>query len=260
MSKQQTSDVSGPVAIKIVAAFMTMTMRVVDRDPHLPGLAVCSGYSGLGKTYASIFAQNKTDAVRVEVGDSWTRRTLLHAILKECGQPVRTRTPIADLAMAAIAALGDNPRRPLIVDEADRLVDRGMIELVRELHESAQCPVILIGEERLPHKLLAFERVHNRVLDWMQAQPCDLDDTRTLAKAFCPHVSIDEALLDHIRAQSDGRARRIVVNLSRVKEFARNRNKDQLTLDLWGATPLFTGQPPQPRQVDLYKKPAKVAA
>lgn len=248
----------GPVAIKNVAAFMAMAVRLIERDPHLPGIGVCHAPSGYGKTYASIFAQNKTGAVRVEVGDSWTRRTLLQQILRELGEPVKTRMAIADLAERAIAALGDDPRRPLIVDEADRLVDRGMIEIVRELHEHSSAPVILIGEEKLPTKLLAHERVHNRVLDWFPAQPCDLDDTRELAKAFAPRVAIDDALLEHIRQNSGGRARRIVVNLARVVEFAGNKSARQLTLALWGATPLYTGEPPAARHVEPYRR-AKAA-
>ncbi|MBC7580320.1 MAG: ATP-binding protein [Tardiphaga sp.] len=243
----------GPVALKNVAAFMVMTQRLVDRPPHLPGFGVCHAPSGYGKTYASIYAQNKTKAVRVEVGDSWTRRTLLRAILREFGETVRDRVPIADMAERAIAAMGDNPGRPLIVDEADKLVDKGMIEIVRELQESSGAPVVLIGEEKLPAKLLTVERMHNRVLDWFPAQPCDLDDTRELARAFAPRVRISDDLLDMIRTQSGGRARRIVVNLARAAETARNRNIAALDLQGWGGDAFFTGEPPKPRQVELFQ-------
>jgi DNA transposition AAA+ family ATPase len=253
-------EVKGPVAIKNVAAFMAMTMRLCGRDPHLPGIGVCHGHSGYGKTYASIFAQNKTRAVRVEVGDSWTRRTLLSAILREMGMAPKSRIAIADMAEQAIAALGDDPTRPLFIDEADKLVDKGMIEIVRELHEHAGAPIVLIGEEQLPSKLLAFERVHNRVLDWFPAQPCDLDDTRELAAAFCPRVAIGDDLLDAIRAQSDGRARRIVVNLARVGELARNKGLLAVDLAAWGRTAFFTGQPPGVRKVDLYQRAKARAA
>ena len=61
----------GQVPLKNVAAFMTLTMRLIERAPHLPGFGVCHGPSGFGKTYASIYAENKTRAVRVEVGELW---------------------------------------------------------------------------------------------------------------------------------------------------------------------------------------------
>jgi DNA transposition AAA+ family ATPase len=249
-----TSTVKGPVALKNVAAFMVMTDRLINRDAHLPGIGVCHGHSGLGKTYCSIFAGNRTRAVRVEVGDSWTRRSFLLNILHELGERPNRRSSVAELASSVIEALGNDPELPLIVDEADKLVDKGMIEIVRELHEASGAPVILIGEERLPTKLLAVERVHNRVLDWMPAQPCDDEDTQLLAAAFAPNVEIAPDLLDMIRSQSGGRARRIVVNIARVGEFARNHRHKVVDAARWGKQALFTGEPPAARSVELFKR------
>jgi DNA transposition AAA+ family ATPase len=260
MSTTQNNTQSGPVALKNVASFMALTMRLVDRAPHLPGLGVCHGHSGIGKTWASIYGQNKTRAIRVEVGDSWTRRTLLRNILREFGETVKERWPISDMVDLAVAALGDDPRRPLFIDEADKLVDKGMIEIVRELQESSGAPVILIGEEKLPAKLLAHERVHNRVLDWFPAQPCDLDDARELAKSFAPRVNIKDDLLDAIRASSGGRARRIVVNLAHASEIARNKSLTTLDRKTWGDVAFFTGEPPTPRHVEAFQRRVKANA
>lgn len=238
--------VNGPIALKNVAAFMTLATRLIDRSPHLPGIGVCYGPSGYGKTYASIFAQNKTRAVRVEVGESWTRSTFLRAVLFELGAD--PRGTVASMAEKAKAVLGENPRRPLIVDEADKIVDKGYIELVRELQEHSGAPVILIGEEKLPAKLERTERVANRVLDWMPAQPCDIEDTQHLARAFCPNVTIAPELLDEIRRQSQGRARRIVVNLAQVLEIARNRGVTTVDRKAWGLAEFHTAKPPRARR------------
>lgn len=244
----------GPVALKNVAAFMAMTQRLIDRPSHLSGFGCFHGPSGFGKTWASIFAQNRTNAVRVEVGDSWSRRTFLRNILHEFGDTFRNSASVSDLAEGAIAAMGENPRRPLIVDEADKLVDKGMIELVRELQESSGAPVILIGEEKLPTKLLTVERMHNRVLDWFPAQPCDLEDAQELSKAFARGITIKDDLLDKIRAQSGGRARRIVNNIDHATVVARNRGVKTLNLEVWGSEPFFTGEPPQARAVEMYTR------
>jgi DNA transposition AAA+ family ATPase len=257
MTKQATP-VNGPVALKNVAEFMAMGRRLIDRAPHLPGIGVCSSPSGFGKTWASIFTGNKTNAVRVEVGDTWTRRTLLGNILKELGTPadqLRKRLSAADMAEMVIIALGNDPSRPLIVDEADKLVDKNMIETVRELHEHSGVPVILIGEERLPGKLLIHERVHNRVLHWMQAQPCDFEDVKTLAAAFAPRLVITDELLEAIRTVSMGRARRIVVNIERLAEFCRNKSLTHIGVEKWRGE-FYTGEPPAPRNVQAFSKKA----
>lgn len=250
---------NGTVAIKNVAAFMTMTMRLIKRAPHLPGFGVCHGPSGLGKTYASIFAQNKFKAARVEVGDSWTKRTLLKRILNEFNESMSEKATISAMTDRAVAALAEDIRRPLIIDEADKLVDKGMIELVRELQETSNAPVILIGEEKLPAKLLTVERMHNRVLDWFAAQPCDIDDTRELAKAFAPKLTIADDLLNTFLLKSGGRARRIVVNLHHAEEFARNKGLNKLDLKIWGSNNYFTGAIPKERSAKDFDMTREVA-
>ncbi len=237
----------GPVATTNVAAFMGLATKLIERDPTAPGFGVFHGPSGYGKTYASIFAQNKTRAIRVEVGDYWTRKTLLKSILAEAGQS--PRGTIADMAEATIRILGDEPGRPLIIDEADRLVDKRMIELVRDLQDKSTAPIILIGEEHLPAKLAAVERVHNRVLDWVAAQPTDMDDARSLAASICPGIVIGDDLLAEIVNRSDGRARRIVVNLTRAGEIARNSGTKTLDRRTWGSTEFFDSRPPSPRNI-----------
>ncbi|MGX1099277.1 AAA family ATPase [Amorphus sp. MBR-141] len=199
-----------------VSALHILVTALIRRDRHEPGLGVFSGWAGSGKTYAAIYTQNKTGAIRLEVGESWSRKTFLQRLLIELGED--TKGTISDLAERAAIALGDDPDRPLLIDEADKLIDRGMIEIVRELHDATGVPVVLIGEEKLPHKLQQWERAHSRVLRWELAQPCDADDTRALAEMFCENIAVSDSLLEELRKQSTGRARRIVVNLSRIRE------------------------------------------
>lgn len=228
--------------LKNVAAMMGLIERLKSRGAHMPGFGVVYGPSGYGKTYAAIFGQNKTRGPRIEIGDSWTKKTLVCAILKELG--VREpRGTVATLTEQVIIRLAEPDHPPLFVDEADKLVDKNMVELMREIQEGAQIPVILIGEELLPQKLQKIERVHNRVLDWVAAQPVDIEDVRKLTHLFCPGIAIDDVVLDEIRRVSDGRARRVVTNLFRIREFAESRGLAELKAG--GILPEFyTGTPP----------------
>lgn len=229
--------------LKNVAAMLTLATRLVERAPHLPGLGCFYGYSGYGKSWAAIYLQNKLDALRVEIGDSWTRLTLMRAILKELGihEP---RGTVATLTEQAIERLSMPEHPPLLIDEADKLVDKGFVEIIREIHEATQVPIILIGEEELPGKLQRSERTHNRVLVWTAAQPCDLEDTSALARLYLPsNLSIDVELLDKIRHVSGGRARRICVNLENVVEWAKLQGLDHVGANYGGA--FDTGEPPK---------------
>lgn len=236
----------GQVPLKNVASFMTLTLRLQSRAPHLPGFGVFYGPSGLGKTEASIYAQNKTNAVRVEVGETWSQKKFLQELLFELR--IQPKGTIADLADLAKGALGDDPRRPLIIDEADKLIRKnGLLEIVREIGDVAGCPVILIGEEMLPEKLSVYERFHNRVLDWTGAEPCDQDDVAALAAALCQGVTIAPDLQAEICRQSDGRARRICTNLDEAMKIARNKGIKTVDLAAWGGTKYYTSKPPSAR-------------
>ncbi|MEJ0012823.1 MAG: AAA family ATPase [Bauldia sp.] len=241
MTTSQTGAAPTLAMLKNVAACMALVEELRSRAPHLPGIGVFHGPSGYGKTYGTIYAQNKTRALRVEVGDSWTKRTLVQRILDEAG--VTPAGTISDMTKQVIMFLGDDPTRPLIVDEADQLVDRGMIEIIREIHEHSQAPILLVGEELLPQKLQRSERTHGRVLNWVAAQPADVEDTRSLATLFCRDIKVADDLLDAIRTRSEGRPRRIVVNLNRAAEQARNSGLRAIDLKAHDGV-FFTGAPP----------------
>lgn len=242
-------------ALKNVSGFFELVTRVRDRSPNLPNIGVMHGRSGDGKSYASIYAQNKTRAIRVEVMDSWTRKSLLGAILQECGVP-SPRGTVPELAQLAIQTLAEEPRRPLFIDEADKICDKGFIELVRELAMGSNVPVLLIGEEKLPSKLAHVERVHNRILAWFGAEPCDLEDSKKLADLLLPDgVTIEEALLKEIRLEGDGRARRIATSLDGVGHWARNNGVKVVSKDNYTG-PIYTGEAPKARAAKLIVRPA----
>lgn len=233
-------------ALKNVSGFLQLALKIQQRAFSLPNFGVMYGPSGFGKSYASIYVLNKLNAVRVEVGESWNKKSFVRAVLREAGI-AEPKGSTADLMDQAINALSETPQRPLIIDEADKLVDKGLIELVREIGEHAQIPVLLIGEEALPTKLARVERVHNRVLSWYPAEACDLSDCRKLADIFLPGIPIDNSLLGAVREKAQGRARRVVVTLSTMRDwYASARPGEGLTLDSYKGE-IFTGEAPAAR-------------
>lgn len=232
----------GYAALENVSRFCTMIKALQNRGPNLPGVGVFHGPSGYGKTIAAIVGQNTTRGILLEIGDSWTKKKFLEKLLKEAGvsQP---RGSIADLTEVAIEVLADAMDRPLIIDEADKLVDKGMIELVREIYEHSQVPVLLIGEELLPEKLMKVERVHNRVLAWEQAQPCSARDTAKLAEFYCPSLTIMPELLALVAEKSEGRARRISVNLHKIYQEAMLSELEVVGPDDFTPEFFYTGEP-----------------
>lgn len=241
------TDVKTPSSIaplKNVAALMTMIDRLQNRPMGTPSIGVFCGYAGLGKSVAANYAQNAAQAIYLEIGPTWTIKEFLKKLLQELDEPNQKGTA-TDLIDRVLGILAGDPDQVLLIDEADRLLDRKIIEIVRELHDKLQLPVVLIGEEKLPAKLGApvYERVHSRVLDWSLAQPCDLADAEMLAEFLVPGVDISDGLLKDIVSRTRGNARRIATTLYQVENEATNsgtQTMDQATY----SGPIHTGETP----------------
>lgn len=241
------ADVKQAAPLKNVALFNGLCKRVINRAPGLPGMACFFGRSGLGKTKSAIYGANTSRATYVEVGQFTTAKSLLRSILLELGVAT-PRGSIPEMVETSILRLSADRHRPLIVDEAHHIAAKRFVDLLRELHDKSLAPVILIGEETLPGSLEKFERVHNRMLEWLGAEACDLDDARLLARTYCPGLRIGDDLLEEIRQRVGGNHRRIVVNLARVLEEVRKAGKTEIGLADYDVGLISTLKAPTPRR------------
>lgn len=216
--------------------------RAIDRPGHLPGIVAFYGPSGWGKSWAAASAANVKRAYYVECKSSWTGKALLRAILTEMNiLPARVTSDMTDQVAQELAL----SRRPLIIDEFDHMVHHKTVEIVRDIYEASGAPILLIGEERLEQSLRAWERFHNRVLEWVPAQPASEKDVKLLRQIYCSEVDIADDLLAHIREQSKAITRRICINLDMVRQFAVAEGKKRVVLADWGQRALFSGEAPR---------------
>ena len=228
-----------------VAGLASLIKRLQSRSFGLPGMGTFYGRTGLGKTYAACHAAVTMDAIHVSVQRLWTQRTLLEAVLRELSVvPKRTGADMMMQVNEALAVAG----RPLIIDEADYAIERGMIEIIRDMHDGSSMPVVLIGMELLPQKLRKWELVDGRMLAWTGAEPADLRDARLLAQVYAGGVEVDDALLERIVEVNKGSVRRISTDLAYVKEQSRAQGAQRMTLDDWGDAPFLRGEAPGPRE------------
>lgn len=227
----ETPKVNGDTApIKNVSVALSVVRSLQNRNPLQPNLGVFAGFSGYGKSVAALYCQNKTAAAYVEVRDTWTRAKLLKSILSELGV-YAPRGTLSDMEDEIIGLLSRDPKRPLIIDEGDLLIKKNLIELVRGIAKASTVPVMLIGEETFPKKIdQAGDRFRDLVLVTKYANPVDLDDTRTLARTFYPHLSLADDLLDKARVEGEGRVRRVGNSLHAIAEAAARQGLT--TLDL----------------------------
>ena len=220
--------------------------RAMERAEHLPGMVEFHGPSGWGKSIAANYVANRYRAYYVQAKSVWTKKAFLLAILKEMGiKPAGTLSEMLDQIAEQLATSG----RPLIVDEMDHIVDKNAVELVRDIYESSFAPILLIGEEGLPHKLKKFERFHGRILDWVAAAPVSIEDARALSELYCSRVKVADDLLEKLVEIAHGSVRRVCVNLEMIQEKTLADGQDEIDLSAWGSRELYRGEAPKARRV-----------
>ena len=242
MTKTETATPASTFAsLKNVALALKVLDHLVNRAPNLPGMGVLYGPSGYGKSVAVSNAATRYRAVYVECRSYFTKKSLLLSILDEMG--VRHGKTIYEM-VAQIAEQLVLSQRPMIIDEMDHIADRNLVELVRDIYEVSNAPILMVGEEKFPSKLKRWERFHNRILDWQPAEPTDLDDAKKLAKLYSPDVAIAEDVLARIVEVSRGVTRRVCVNIETVRQEARKSGDNAVDLKHWGNRGFYTGEAP----------------
>ncbi len=218
-----------------VMRFTELVERLVDRPPELPGFGVFSGKAGLGKSFSAIYAINKYRAHYVECDYTWTQKAFCEAVMVELGL-LAPRTRLTMPVYRAVAEIGDkladNPLRPLIIDEADFLVRRKMIEIVRAIYKhcaGAGTAIILIGEESMPNALRMWERVDSRVLKSVKAEKINADDVAILSKMVASDLNFSKETNQRLLQKSNGSARRLVTLLHDINEAAKLNGWKEIT-------------------------------
>lgn len=239
--------VSKIVALTNVGLLASAIERAQARPMGLPGLVAMYGASGLGKSVGAAFAANRYRAYYVECRDTWSKKAFLQAILREMSiLPAATLSSMVD----QVAEQLSRSTRPLIIDDVQYLLDKAVANVLTDIYNASQGTMVLIGEERVPTSLAKLERLHNRVLEWVPAQPATLEDMQALAAASYPKLRIDAALLEDLRRAVNGCLRRVAVNLYRIYSEAEAIGLDAVDLPQWQqlSRGWFTGEAPVRRR------------
>lgn len=223
---------------KSVAALQVAYEQLEGRGHGIPGMGLVHGYTGAGKTTAVTWLVNRTRGVYVRALRTWTPNTMLAKVLAELQIQPRGRN--AEMVDQITTALLES-QRPLFVDEADYLLkDADMIETLRDVHDVAGVPVVMVGMEGIEKRLRARPQLAGRISHWVEFLRSDIDDARAVTDTVC-EVQVADDLLELLHGQAGGSVRNIVVGLARIEQFAKANGLTSIGADQWGGRKLFIG-------------------
>jgi DNA transposition AAA+ family ATPase len=230
------------VPVKNVARLASAARALTTRAPGAPGMGLVEGETGYGKSTAVAWLSNQVPSIYVRALACWSPNVMLTTLCDELR--IANRGSNGALVTRIVESLSRSGQA-VFVDEADYITrSERMTETLRDLHDLATVPVILIGMAGIAQKLSHRKQLTGRIAQHVTFEALDLDDAALIARELCD-VTIKPDLLERVHADTRGSVRLMVVSLARIEQHAKAKAMSSIGAADWGAKrQLFTGEAP----------------
>lgn len=212
-----------------VTRFREAIAIVEDVEKGQPGLMLVHGRAGRGKTECCRqYSVPNKHVLLLRVMQDWTPRAMLSEL---CRQINGMEPHSVERAKRVVCEEVELNMRTIIVDEADRLKNVGMIEHFRDIHDKTGAPVVFVGEQRLYSMISEWRRLWSRVTQVVGFEPVGPEDI-ILFGLKAADLKIEPPAAQRIAARSNGDFRLIWQDVRVLETMARANKIDGITLKM----------------------------
>lgn len=215
-----------PVEIANVRMFREGIKAVENRAAPEAAVVVVVGHAGFGKTHAGLGYALAHGLPFVRVQAAVTPHWVLSDWATELGErPAHSCEALHD---QLVRLLVKNPR-PVIFDEIEHAVASAkVIDSIRGVIDAVECPVVFMGREFVAQRLKRHAAVWSRVSNVVKFRALDKADMALLLKERA-RVSADDALLERLIRDTEGRIRLALGAVAEIERFAKRASKKLVT-------------------------------
>jgi len=141
---------------------------------NIPKLALMYSEPGIGKTHMLLKWAMDNDAIYVRANNGMTQPGLLRTIVNDLDLTDyhNMQTNLNQI----VKSLQQEPR-VIIVDEVDYLIgDKNVIEILRDIQDMTNVPIILSGMEFVNRKIARFKHIKSRLYKSLKLKYYDFDE------------------------------------------------------------------------------------
>lgn len=189
------------------------------------GNMLAFGPPGTGKTDVGLWYSNQHDVPYIRAKDISSRRSLLANIVAELGEAASFRTD--DLFNQIVEQLIERPR-PIIIDEVDYLVRGGAVEVLRDINDMTNTPIIMMGMEHADKLLKRFRHLYDRFTTVVKFELFDKIEIAALAESICA-VPLSDCAVEYIERSGQGKLRITTTWFARAEQLGRRNGLDIVT-------------------------------
>lgn len=148
------------IRTKNVKQFVSLMDELQKLPPNIPKMALVYGEHGLGKSQTIQWWADKNDSVYVRATQGMTSRWLLSEIAEELGEEAYWH--LHD-NFEIIENILREHSKVIIVDEIDYLIDKNIIETLRDLHDKTGIGILLVGRGILLENLKGYNNQYDQL-------------------------------------------------------------------------------------------------
>ena len=211
------------IKTKNVKQFVSLMDELQKLPPNIPKMALVYGEHGLGKSQTIQWWADKNDSVYVRATQGMTSRWLLSEIAEELGEEAFYHS------QETFTLIENNLRlnnKVIIVDEVDYLIDKSIIETLRDLHDKTGCPVVLVGMGAVDKKLARYPHLMDRIYKKLKFEKFNSDDIKEILTELTDLKFKDDAI--EYLATRTNQFRQLVKLINRIEKLMKTNQIEEL--------------------------------
>lgn len=165
------------IKTKNVKRFIVLMDELQTLPYNIPKIALVYGDYGLGKSQTIQWWVDKNNSVYVRAVKSMTSRWLISEIAEELGEEPFWHTQ--ETFSIVESHLKRNPKT-IVIDEMDYLTQNDTIELIRDLHDKTNCPIVLVGMAMADKKLARYPHLCDRIYKSLKFETFNSEDIKEI--------------------------------------------------------------------------------
>lgn len=165
------------IKTKNVKRFIALMDELQTLPYNIPKIALVYGDYGLGKSQTIQWWVDKNNSVYVRAVKSMTSRWLISEIAEELDEEPFWHTQ--ETFSIVESHLKRNPKT-IVIDEMDYLTQNDTIELIRDLHDKTNCPIVLVGMAMADKKLARYPHLCDRIYKSLKFETFNSEDIKEI--------------------------------------------------------------------------------
>ncbi len=211
-----------------VKNFIGLVENLVNKPKNIPKMGLVYGEPGLGKTQTALWLACKYDGIYLRASNLMTGRWLLDGLIKEMDELPRYLT--SDNFNLVVKKLKINPK-VIFIDEIDYLMNNfKTVEILRDLHDETNCPIIMIGMGLVHRKLERYKHLYDRFSEILKFETFGVNDIAQIVNELS-QVSISADTIEYIH-QKHNRFRQIVQLINKLETLAKENNLIEINMEV----------------------------